>query len=115
MRQITTIDSNSSQSIYFASETKNLIHFTFHFSSRQQAWFLDVETDTFNVYGIQICCLPNLLDKYRNIIDFGVSIVTEDGLDPWRVTDFEDGYCSFYVLNPEELKEVTELLDGNKV
>ena len=112
MRQISTIDSTANQSIYFASETGRLIHFTFSFNPRQQAWFLNVESDTFSVYGLQICVHPNLLDKFHNLIDFGVYIMTEDGLDPWRVTDFESGYSSFYVLNKEEVKATTEFLDG---
>ena len=112
MRQISTIDSTANQSIYFASESGNLVHFTFSFNPRQQAWFLDVESDNFNVYGLQICAHPNLLDKFHNLIDFGVAIITEDGQDPWRLSDFEDGYSIFYVLNKDEVKEVTELLDG---
>jgi len=113
MKQITTIDSTASQSIFFATEDKKILHFTFLFNPRQQAWFMDIESEKFNLYGIQICCHPNILDKYRNIITFGIAITTEDGYDPWRINDFESGYASFCVLNQDELKEVTGLLDGN--
>ena len=112
MKQLTTISSSSKQSIYFQLEDGSIIHFTFLFEPRQQAWFMNLESEKFNVYGIQLCCHLNILDKYHNIINYGVSISTDDGFDPWRITDFEDGYAAFCVLNATELKETTEFLNG---
>lgn len=112
MRQITTLDDNASQSIYFVTEDSISLHFTLVYRPRQQAWFLDLESEDFNLYGIQICVSPNILDKYKNILTYGICIETEDGLDPWRVSDFKDGYCSFSILNKNEVKEVGDFLDG---
>lgn len=112
MRRITTLDSSPNQSIYFVTEEGKNIHLTLSFKPRQQAWFLDLESDTFNVYGLQICCSPNILDKFHNIIEYGIQITTLDGYDPWRVDDFETGYCSFCILNKNELKQTTEFLNG---
>ena len=112
MREITTLDSNPHQSLYFVTEDGQNLHLTFSFKPRIQAWTLDIESDNFNVYGIQLCCSKNILDKYNNILDYGINIETTDGFDPWRETDFETGYCSLSFLNKEELEQVTEYLDG---
>ena len=112
MRQITILDDNPNQSFYFTTGEGENLHFVLIYKPRQQSWFLDVEGDTFKVYGIRVCCHPNLLDKYNNLINYGICIQTIDGLDPWRVTDFKDDYCSFNILSKEEKEKITAVLDG---
>lgn len=111
MKQITTIDSNAYQSIYFITEDGIKLHFTLRFLSRNKTWSLNIESEKFNVNGISVLCAPNILDKFHNLLTYGIMIKTEDGLDPWRVDDFDSGYASFYVLNKEELSQVTGFLN----
>ena len=114
MKQIDTISSEAYQSLYFITEDGIQLHFTLRFFPRNQQWVLDLESDDFNVYGLVVCCNGNLLDKFHNLLTYGIVISTIDGLDPWRVTDFEDGNASFYVLNKDELKSVTGFLNGEQ-
>ena len=112
MKQITTIDSNPSQSLYFITDDGIKLHFTLRFFPRLQRWSLDIESDDFNVNGVNVLTHPNILDKFNNLITYGINISTTDGLDPWRVDDFESGYASFNVLNEDEKEMVTRFLDG---
>lgn len=112
MKQITTLSSDAKQSLYFVTEDGEILHLTFLFSPRQQTWFLDLESDKFSVFGIQIGCSVNLLDKYRNLLNYGILVSTEDGNDPWRVDDFESGYCSFCFLNKDEVEMTIRYLNG---
>lgn len=112
MKKLTILDSNPSQSLYFVTEDGIVLHLKLVYRPRSQAWFLDIESDDFNVSGIQVCCYSNILDKYRNQLTYGIAVITTDGLDPWRVDDFESGYCSMCFLNKEELQRVTRVLNG---
>lgn len=112
MKKIDTISSDAFQSLYFVTEDGIQLHFTLRFLPRNQQWMMDLESDKFNVYGIPLLCCPNILDKFHNILTYGIMIDTTDGLDPWTVNDFEDGSASFYVLNKDELLKTTEFLNG---
>jgi len=47
---------------------------------------------------------PNILRNYKNILPFGISIITEDGSEPFLIDDFSTGRVGFFVLNKEEVE-----------
>ena len=112
MKQIETITSQARQNFYVISDSGKKIEFKLYFLPTQASWFVDITCETFSANGLRVCRLPNILDKFRNIIDFGVAVYTKDGLDPWRINDFESGYAVLLLLNEEEKKELSEELDG---
>lgn len=112
MRTLTRLDSNPKQVIYFTTEDKQRIKFYFYFLLTQQGWFVDIEVDDFKLYGTRLCVLPNLLEKYSNIIDWGLNVWTKDGIDPFQVTDFSTGYCEVSVLDKSEVQYVKDVLNG---
>ena len=112
MKLYTTITSQPSQDFYIITDDSKKVDIHLYFLPTQESWFIDITCENFTVKGIRVSRSPNILDKYHNILTFGINISTADGYDPWRITDFEDGYASFILLNEEELKSVTELLNG---
>jgi hypothetical protein len=112
MKKLTTIDSSSKQSLYYVTDEGEQIKLNLRYMPRNEIWYLDLESETFNVNGVALLCSLNVLDKYRNLVDYGIMIGTIDGNDPWQVTDFETGYASLYMLNKQELKEISGILDG---
>lgn len=112
MRALSRLDSNPKQILYFVTEEKQRIKFYFYFLPTQSNWFVDIESDGFNLYGTRLCTLPNLLWKYNRILDWGLNVETKDGLDPFQVTDFSTGYCVVSVLNKEEVKQIEDWLNG---
>lgn len=113
MRVLTTLNSNPRQSLYFTTEdSSERVKLTFYFLPTQNNWYFDIESDSLTIYGQRLCCHPNLLCKYSNNIDWGMSVVTLDGLDPYQVTDFTDGYCYVSMLDADEVEAVGSLLNG---
>ncbi|MBQ0113348.1 MAG: hypothetical protein KBT03_09485 [Bacteroidales bacterium] len=112
MRIISSITENPFQTFYFYTEEGEEIKFSLRFLPTQKSWILNVVCDNMKVDGIKVCRSGNILDKFHNIINFGVAILTESGEDPFQITDFADGTAQFCVLNRDELKEVTGALDG---
>lgn len=113
MKRLSTLNRQPQQEISYITDSSEKITFLFRFLPTQQSWVVDVTSDKFNVYGLRLCCSPNILDKWNKILDFGVSVTTDDGLDPFRIEDFETGYCYVCIINKEETKTTTDYLDGN--
>ncbi len=112
MKVLTTLNSNARQSLYFITDEKQRLKFTFYFLPTQDGWFYDVESEGFNLYGQRLCCHPNLLNKYSRIIDWGLNVSTTDGLDPYQIADFTSGYCYVSILDKEEVQQVEDYLNG---
>lgn len=112
MKVLSTLDSNARQSLYFITDDRKRLKFTFYFLPTQSNWYFDVESDEFNLYGQRLCAHPNLLTKYHNIIDFGLQVNTNDGLDPFQITDFVTGYCQIGVLNADEVSTIERYLNN---
>ena len=72
-----------------------------------ERWLLNVSYgEDFSVMGINVCCLPNILRQWRNIIPFGLACTTDDQTDPFTVEDFASGRASLYLLTAEDVLEV---------
>lgn len=113
MKRITTLTDNSYQQISFVTESGKELDMVFRYLPRQYYWVVDITYNKkFVLNGIRICCHPNLLDKWHNILDFGINVTTDDGLDPMTVDCFSSNYCFFCILNNEEKNQATEYLNG---
>lgn len=113
MQIITTIDSNAYQRFSYILDDGTVATFTLRFLPTQNRWLLDVEDETgFKVTGIFVCCHPNLLDKWNNIIKYGINVSTNDAIDPFNQDDFESGYAFFSILSGDEINQATDYLNG---
>lgn len=113
MKRLSTLNSQPYQEISYITESSLKVTLTFRFLPTQMGWVVDIVSDKFNVYGIKLCCSPNLLDKWHNVLDFGINVTTDDGYDPFRLDDFESGYCYVCITNKEETKNTVDYLNGN--
>lgn len=113
MQLITTITEESFQEFSYILDSGVKTTITLRFLPTQRRWLLDVSDENgFVVHGLYACCSPNILDKWHNIIDYGISINTDDKVDPYRQEDFASGYAFLCLLDKEEKESVTRFLDG---
>ena len=113
MQRITTIDSDAFQEVSYILDSGVKTKLTLRFLPTQRRWLLDVSDDNgFEVNGLYVCCHPNLLDKWHNVINYGISVTTEDSVDPYRQEDFVTGYAFLAMLDNEEKEITTRYLDG---
>jgi len=113
MQRITTIDSDAFQEVSYILESGTKATLVLKFLPTQRRWLLDVSDENgFEVHGLYVCCSPNLLDKWHNIIKYGVAINTDDSVDPYRQEDFQSGYAFLSMLDNEEKNAITRYLDG---
>lgn len=113
MQIISTIDNNAYQSFSYILDDGKRVTIVLRYMPTQTRWVMDVSDENgFEVNGIFVCCNPNLLDKWNNIIKYGINVATEDGIDPTMIDDFSSGYAMFSLLNEEEVQQATEYLNG---
>lgn len=113
MQLITTLGSESFQEVQYILDSGVKTTLTLRYLPTQRRWLLDVSDDNgFEVHGLYVCCSPNLLDKWHNVIDYGINVATDDMIDPYRQEDFETGYAFLAMLDSDEKEQATEYLDG---
>lgn len=113
MQLITTLDDSSYQEVSYILESGVKTTLTLRFLPTQRRWLLDVvDENGFEVHGLYVCCHPNLLDKWHNIIDYGINVATSDMVDPYRQEDFESGYAFLAMIDKEEKDYTTRYLNG---
>lgn len=113
MQLITTINEEAYQEFSYVLDSGVKTTITLRFLPTQRRWLLDVSDENgFTVYGLYACCSPNILDKWNNVIDYGISINTDDKVDPYRQEDFASGYAFLCFLDKEEKESVTRFLNG---
>lgn len=112
MKLITTLGANPNQKISILTWSGKEAVLVFKYLPTQKSWYIDLKYGNFEVNGIKVCCSPNILDKWSNILDFGINVMTIDGLDPFELTSFDNNTCFLSVLNDEEKKQAAEYLNG---
>lgn len=106
MRKLTNITNQPRQKFSFRTDEQERIDFEVWFDASQEMWFYNLICGDFKLYGQAIYTSINMLDRYHSIIKFGLMVTTKDNLDPFRISDFQEGYASMYVLNKSEVAEV---------
>lgn len=72
---------------------------TLYYRLSVQRWMFDVAYKSFVSNGMSLCVHPNILRNWRQVIPFGLAILSSDGADPFNVEDFINGRISLYVLD----------------
>lgn len=76
-----------------------------------QRWTMNLSHPSLKLNGVNIAQGPNILRQWRNVITFGMSVISTTGLDPIQVGDFQQGNALIYILTAAEVLQVeTEIL-----
>lgn len=62
--------------------------------------------------GQMLCVHPNILRNFKNLLNFGLAVVSADGQDPVNIEDFADGRVSLYILNEDDVDAVESTVYG---
>lgn len=84
LNNLTTAGNQTSTAI-LADGTR--VALTFRYRAAIQRWTVDVAYGNFVANGVGLATHPNLLRVWRNVIPFGLQVVTADGTDPFLADD----------------------------
>lgn len=80
------------------------------YMSATQRWVANVTYGARAINGIGVCCHPNLLRQWRNVIPFGIQCVTADQTDPVYAGDFASGRVTLNLLSAADVQQVESQL-----
>ncbi len=70
-------------------------------------WVADiVDSNGFAVNCISLICSPNVLREFKNIITYGLAIVSISGYDPRDLTSFYDKNATINILSKAEVESI---------
>lgn len=76
------------------------------FSGASERWTANLEYLGRIINGIGLCDHPNILRQWKNLIPFGLAVVTPDMTDPFSINDFSSERVKLYLLNAAEVQQV---------
>jgi hypothetical protein len=89
-------------------ENNNTFTFNIYYRSLTSGWYYDLSYSTlnFNVKGQKITHSLNILDPFRERLNFGLSFRVEDGGEIWYLDDFTNERVKVYLLNENDLANI---------
>lgn len=112
MNLIDNLTAFSDQETNLILEDRSVAVVRFKFDANTERWRIDVTYGNHVLNGIGLCCHPNILRQWRNVIPFGLMCSTSDQTDPVRSVDFATGRVKMYLLNAEDVQFVETNIMG---
>lgn len=106
----------------FANQTTTLqlpdgttANLTLIFNATAERWVANIVYGTLVINGLGVCCLPNILRQWKNVIPFGLACATNDQTDPFAANDFSDGRARLFLLSADEVLLMESQIFGRAV
>ena len=112
MIQLTNLTNSSNQQTTVNLPDGTQMILSLKYSGGVQRWFYGISHPSLARTFQGLCVHPNLLRPYRNIIDFGLSCVASDGVDPVTVEDFLNQRVAIFILNAADVAFVESQIYG---
>jgi hypothetical protein len=109
MKQITELTNQPNQKYTIVLDNNETVDLVLTYSDNQQCWFCDInyKQDTFICNGIRVVSSPNILHQWKNVIPFGIAIITNDKTDPYFINDFSTNRVGLFILNADDVDFVS--------
>lgn len=88
------------------------IDLTLEYKDQQQGWFASITYLTYTINNIRIVTSGNMLYQWRNIFQFGMSCVVEQGQEPTFQEDFLSGRAKLYILDRADTLNYSRVISG---
>ena len=99
MVQITNLTDAADQTTSVILADGSALEINLNFRPTTKRWTMDFSYGTFIKKAMGLSVHPNLLRRYRNIIPFGIAIVSTDQCDPFKIDDFASGRAKLFILD----------------
>ena len=106
MIRITELDSSSKQRLELQTDDGSIAVINLEFRQNQNKWYISISHPNLSINNLGLSASPNILRSYRNIINFGISVSSNDGLDPYFIQDFSSDRIRMYLLDQSDVNLV---------
>lgn len=114
MTQVDNLTASADQTSTLILPDNTAVTLRLRYRPRTQRWVADVgyATTGFQVNGLNLCCFPNVLRSWRDVIPFGLAFMTADFTDPFDINDFATQRVKVYLLTAEDVALVESEVIG---
>lgn len=106
MQRFNNFSNDADQLVTFPLEDGTSIQIELIFRPGIERWMMNLTHPLLNLKGFNLSVGPNILRSWKNIVPFGIAILSNNGLDPIRSDDFQEGIVTFNMLSEEEVAQV---------
>jgi len=114
LKVLSGIRATGQQKLLTSADNGDVIEIILYFQSRTNIWKMDITSGDFDLKGLRISHVLNLLCQYNNIIPFGIGVIIDDGGEPFLINDFSTGRVQLAILTPDEVDAVDAFYVGLK-
>ncbi len=82
------------------------------FHGATERWVMNVTYGDRVFNGVGVCCYPNLMRPWKNLIPFGIACTSANQTDPFNINDFATGRVLLYVLDEADVLDIEENVFG---
>lgn len=113
MNLVDTISDDANQLLQVVLDTGETVQLELVFRPAIQRWSISVLASSIEIDGLNLCVFPNILRAWRQVIDFGLACIADDGVDPFQLDDFSTGRCRLYVLDAADVSAIEAAIGGS--
>lgn len=106
MLLINKITNDASQQLTLTGIPGIQIATTLQFNPRTTQWILSVDDGVTFIQGIAVVASPNMLRQWKNILNYGLTCISENGLDPYQNTSFSNENCQLFLLDSTDVAQI---------
>ena len=114
MRILDGIRATGQQKLRTSADNGDIIEITLSYLPAVQQWKIDIVSGDFELNGLRVYALLNILNQYENLIPFGIGIIIPAGGEPFLINDFSSGRVQMAILTAAEVAEVDAFYVGLK-
>jgi len=113
MKLLTEITSDYKQKHRVVLENGEEFDFTLEFIEQQEGWFYSIKYgDNFEIKGQRLVLGMNILRKWKNLLPFGIGVISENLIEPSLIDDFISGRVDINILNSSDVQYIEEQVYG---
>lgn len=109
MEQITSLTGANTQSMIITTAAVSGLEITLQFYATQKSWMYSLKYGEFGIENQRLHLSRNILDKYKNLLPFGLYVKSLDGGEPLFQDDFVYPRIQLFILNAEEVEDYHDL------
>ncbi len=110
MKLITEIGQEEKQTLNVTLETNEILKLSLEYNPQYSRWYINLDYNNRSINGIRLCTHSNLLYQWKNLLPFGIMVLTKDMSEPFLIDDFTSGRAEFYILNANDVLTINDTI-----
>lgn len=103
---LTTITQYPNQQFTLVLQDNETALMRLYYNARMESWFFDLQYKELAINGVKVVLHPNILRQFRNIIPFGLGILSESYVEPFEIECFANNRVEIGILTKDEVEEI---------